>query len=279
MYRRQLPGSRLDVGGEIFRLRRRQGWEVLPAVRELCGGHRRGRGAERATGNREKGRDCLASDLGFRHAAPAGPPGQGAGQLPREAKGKVLIHVTQCNTQAGPGKIVRRIISPPGRSPLPGVTQLLFGVTAESVLRLVAGLLAKHRLDAVLIGNAAAALRGSPVTTVDLDFMFRKTPGDLRKVRRLADDLDAVVFLPYYPASELYRVVRDRDGLQLDFMAKIDGIRSFEGLRARATAARFGKHELLVAALEDIIRSKQAANRPQDRAVLPVLRRTLREAR
>jgi hypothetical protein len=152
-------------------------------------------------------------------------------------------------------------------------------VTAESVLRLVAGLLAKHQLDAVLIGNAAAALRGSPVTTVDLDFMFRKTPGNLRKVRRLADDLDAVVFLPYYPASELYRVVRDRDGLQLDFMAKIDGIRSFEGLRSRATAAHFGKHELLVAALEDIIRSKQAANRPQDRAVLPVLRRTLREAR
>jgi hypothetical protein len=154
-----------------------------------------------------------------------------------------------------------------------------FGVTAESVLRLVAGLLAKHRLDAVLIGNAAAALQGSPVTTVDLDFLFRKTPGNLRKVRRLADDLDAVVFLPYYPASELYRVVRDRDGLQIDFMAKIDGIRSFEGLRTRATAVQFGKHELLVAALEDIIRSKQAANRPQDRAVLPVLRRTLREAR
>jgi hypothetical protein len=154
-----------------------------------------------------------------------------------------------------------------------------FGVTAESVLRLVAGLLAKHRLDAVLIGNAAAALQGSPVTTVDLDFLFRKTPGNLRKVRRLADDLDAVVFLPYYPASELYRVVRDRDGLQIDFMAKIDGIRSFEGLRTRATAVQFGKHELLVAALEDIIRSKQAANRPQDRAVLPVLRRTLRETR
>lgn len=156
---------------------------------------------------------------------------------------------------------------------------LFFGVTAESVLRLVAGLLAKHRLDAVLIGNAAAALRGSPVTTIDLDFMFRKTPGNLRKVRRLADDLDSVVFLPYYPASELYRVVRDRDGLQIDFMAKIDGIRSFEALRSRATAVQFGKHELLVAALEDIIRSKQAANRPQDRAVLPVLRRTLREAR
>jgi hypothetical protein len=31
--------------------------------------------------------------------------------------------------------------------------------------------------------------------------------------------------------------------------------------------------------LEDIIKSRQAANRPEDRAVLPVLRRTVREKR
>ena len=150
-------------------------------------------------------------------------------------------------------------------------------MTAEPLLDQVTGLLVKHRLDVVLIGNAAAALQGSPVSTVDLDFMFRKTVRNLAKIRRLADDLDAVVMRPYYPASELYRVVRDRDGLQLDFMAKVDGIRKYESLRARATSVKFGSNELRVAALEDIIRSKVAANRPQDRAVLPVLRRTLRE--
>jgi hypothetical protein len=150
-------------------------------------------------------------------------------------------------------------------------------MTAEPLLELAARLLAKHRLDAVLIGNAAAALQGSPVTTVDLDFMFRKTPGNLGKLRRIADDLDAVVMHPYYPASELYRVIRERDGTQLDFMAKVDGIRSFESLRSRASTARFGRYDLKVASLEDIIRSKKAANRPQDRAVLPVLRKTLRE--
>ncbi len=107
--------------------------------------------------------------------------------------------------------------------------------------------------------------------------MFRKTPGNLRKLRRLADDLDAVVLHPFYPASELYRVVRDSDGLQFDFMAKVDGIRSFESLRSRAASTRFGRHDLKVASLADIITSKKAANRPQDRAVLPILRRTLRE--
>jgi hypothetical protein len=150
-------------------------------------------------------------------------------------------------------------------------------MTAEPLLELAARLLAKHRLDAVLIGNAAAALQGSPVTTLDLDFMFRKTARNLTKLRRIADDLDAVVLHPFYPASELYRVLRERDGLQFDFMAKVDGIRSVDSLHSRAAATRFGRHDLKVASLEDVIASKKAANRPQDRAVLPVLRKTLRE--
>src|SRR5437667_6560255 len=150
-------------------------------------------------------------------------------------------------------------------------------MNAEPLLKLVTRLLVQHRLEAVLIGNAAAALQGSPVTTLDLDFMFRKTPANLRKLKRLADDIDAIVLRPYYPASDLYRVVRERDGLQLDFMAKIDGIRSFESLKGRASPVHFGEHAVLVAALADIIRSKEAAGRPQDRAVLPILKATLSE--
>jgi hypothetical protein len=60
-------------------------------------------------------------------------------------------------------------------------------------------------------------------------------------------------------------------------MSKVDGVRSFEGLKRRAEAVRFGRHSLLVASLEDVIKSKAAANRPQDRAVLPLLRMTLDE--
>src|SRR5438094_7965629 len=112
-------------------------------------------------------------------------------------------------------------------------------MNAEPVLALAARLLTKHRIDAVLIGNAAAALQGSPVTTLDLDFMFRKTPANLEKLKRLADDLDATVLRPFYPASDLYRVMRERAGLQSDFMARIDGIRSFESLKGRASAVHF----------------------------------------
>src|SRR5213595_3703540 len=102
------------------------------------------------------------------------------------------------------------------------------------VLALIARTLEKCGLDAVLIGNAAAALQGAPVTTIDFDFLFRKTPTNVRKLKAIARELDAVIMRPYYPASGLHRVTRDVDNLQLDFMTTVDGIRSFEGLKGRA---------------------------------------------
>jgi predicted nucleotidyltransferase len=133
-------------------------------------------------------------------------------------------------------------------------------------------------LEAVLIGNAAAALQGAPVTTVDFDFMFRKTPRNLRKLKAFAKGLGAMVLRPYYPAAELYRVVRD-DGLQVDFMAAIHGVRSFEGLRDRATTVDLDDVSIRVASLGDIIKSKKAARRPRDLAALPVLEKAHEQAK
>lgn len=150
-------------------------------------------------------------------------------------------------------------------------------MTAEPLLKLAAKLLAKHRLDAVLVGNAAAALQGAPVTTEDFDFLMRRTELNVRKVRRIADDLGVSVSQPFYPASHLYRIVRPEDHLQFDFMVAIAGIRSFEGLKSRATLVEFGGRPIRVASLEDVIRSKEAAGRDVDEAVLPILRRTIKE--
>jgi hypothetical protein len=152
-------------------------------------------------------------------------------------------------------------------------------VNAEPFLAEVARQLDALRLDVVLIGNAAAALQGAPVTTVDFDFMFRKTPANLRKLKALATALGSTVMRPYYPVSDLYRVVRDDDGLQLDFMATVHGIRSLAGLRDRAAVVRFGTASLRVASLADVIRSKKAARRPRDLAVLDILEKTHEEAR
>jgi hypothetical protein len=63
---------------------------------------------------------------------------------------------------------------------------------ALPLLARIARILEEQGLEAVLIGNAAAALQGAPVTTVDFDFMFRKTPANMRKLKALAVALDAV---------------------------------------------------------------------------------------
>ena len=151
-------------------------------------------------------------------------------------------------------------------------------MNARSILGEVGNAMEAIHLDAVLIGNAAAALQGAPVTTIDLDFMFRVTPGNLRKLKALARRLEAVVMRPFYPISDLYRVVREEDGLQVDFMATIHGIRSYEGLRSRATTIAVGGATLRVASLADIIKSKRAAGRPRDKAVLEILERAREEA-
>jgi hypothetical protein len=74
-----------------------------------------------------------------------------------------------------------------------------------------------------------------------------------------------------------YRLVIDERGIQLDFMPRLHGVRSYVGLRSRATRVTFGRLSLLVADLGDIIRSKKALGRPKDLAVLEILEKTLHE--
>jgi hypothetical protein len=151
-------------------------------------------------------------------------------------------------------------------------------MNARPLLEKVARALQSARLEAVLVGNAAAALQGAPVTTLDFDFMFRRTAANVRRLKAVARALDAAILRPYYPASELYRLINEDLGLQADFLGRLDGIRSFEAVRARATRLDLGEAAVvLVADLRDVLRSKRAANRPRDRAVIPVLEATLGE--
>ena len=106
--------------------------------------------------------------------------------------------------------------------------------------------------------------------------MFRDTPTNLRKLKAVANSLEAVILRPFYPVSKLYRMVDDASGLQADFMPVIHGVRSFEGLRSRAIEHTLGTLRVKVASLPDIITSKKAAGRDRDLAVLPVLEQTLK---
>jgi len=62
---------------------------------------------------------------------------------------------------------------------------------------------------------------------------------------------------------------------QLDVALEPSGTRGYQDLRRGAKKTDLEGLTILVASLEDVIRSKEAADRPRDHAVLPDLRRTL----
>src|SRR5260370_20149066 len=118
---------------------------------------------------------------------------------------------------------------------------------ATEIVARIARTMERHVLEAVLIGNAGAAIHGAPVTTVDIDFLYRRTPANLRKLKRIAKDLRATLYAPFYPASTILRMMNDDETLQVDFMDQVSGVRSFESLRKRALRVKIGGASLWVA--------------------------------
>ena len=149
-------------------------------------------------------------------------------------------------------------------------------MNATPLLKILLSALNESKLEVIMIGNAGAAILGAPITTLDFDFLFRKTDTNLKKLKNVAELTNSVLMRPYFPVSNLYRLVNDDLGLQADFMTDVHGIKSYASLRFRSHELDLWGFKLMVADLSDIIKSKKVANREKDRAVIPVLESTLK---
>lgn len=146
-------------------------------------------------------------------------------------------------------------------------------MNAEDSLSQIVRAFHKANFEAVLVGNAAAALQGAPVTTLDFDFFYRDTEMNEVKIEQIRKSLSAY----WFPANDLTRIKRlinEENNLVIDLLPDVIGVKSFAGVRARSTELKFEVGTLLVASLNDVIASKTAANRPKDLAVLDILRET-----
>lgn len=141
----------------------------------------------------------------------------------------------------------------------------------------IAAAIESTKLEAILIGNAAAALHGAPVTTMDFDFYFRDTSTNRKKLIDIAAQVSARLTQPFPELSSLYRLDYGLEDFHVDFLPVAAGITSVASLRTRATIVQIEGTKLLVASLLDVIRSKRAAGRSKDKAVLDVLEKTLAE--
>ncbi len=154
---------------------------------------------------------------------------------------------------------------------------------------IVAALLAR-KVSFVVIGGFAARLHGSPLLTQDIDVTPEMSEQNLQRLSDALRDLDAHVRHPDVPeglpfsrdatslAGSLFWNLTTRHG-DLDLSFTPAGTDGYPDLAQRALTVNVSGVPIPVASLEDIVRSKNAANRDKDRRALPVLRELLAQQR
>ena len=147
-----------------------------------------------------------------------------------------------------------------------------------------------HHVDYVVIGAIAAVAAGAPILTTDLDVTPADSRDNLERLARALRDLDAKLRSASAPQGVHFPIdaemlssaeswtLTTRAG-DLDLMFLPAGTQGYDDLRRGARRERIAGVTVNVAALADVIRSKEAANREKDSMQLPILRRTLEQTR
>ena len=133
--------------------------------------------------------------------------------------------------------------------------------------------LSAHGVRFVIIGGYAAAIRGSPVITGDLDICYSRDRENLHALAEALRGLTATLRgappgLPFQLDEHAF-VLGDRFTLltsagRLDCMATAAGISGYDEIEAHATEFDLDGLRAKVASLDDLIRMKRATGRPKD---------------
>ena len=147
--------------------------------------------------------------------------------------------------------------------------------------------LARHDVKYVLIGAVAARLQGFPRMTADADITPARDPDNLRRLAAALRELDARVYTESVPEglafdcspptlarADLWNLVTSAGRLDVAFIPS--GTDGYDDLIRNAVPFDVFGVRLDAASLEDIVRSKEAANRPQDRQDVVIIREMLR---
>ena len=143
----------------------------------------------------------------------------------------------------------------------------------DRFLSALATSLQRVNLEAIVVGNTASILNDAPVLTQDVDLLIRGTPRNHQKLKLLVADLGGSM-IPI--ADKTRRIFGTYVPIDILFDKIAGAGNSFTSIRSRAHPEVVGTGILTVASLADIIKSKKAAGRPKDLAVLPILEATLK---
>lgn len=150
-------------------------------------------------------------------------------------------------------------------------------------LDLIAETLAAHGAEFVVIGNYGAQLHGVPVYTEDADMAYRRNRENHQRIMAALEDLGAriritggeTVPLPTHDPvllerGEIWNLTTRHGDLDLLYNPAGGG---YEHLLPEAEWVTVRGYPVLVASINDIITSKEIANREKDHRSLSELRR------
>ena len=145
--------------------------------------------------------------------------------------------------------------------------------------------LARHRVDFIVVGGIAAVIQGAAVATFDLDLVHSRKPENVERLLKALQDLEARYRTPgaenlkpsrSHLESEGHQLLMTRAG-HLDLLGVIGSNRGYDGLLPRTIEQKVAGMKIRVLSLEAVIESKQELGHDKDKAMLPILRRTLEE--
>jgi hypothetical protein len=146
----------------------------------------------------------------------------------------------------------------------------------------------RHGVKYVLVGGLGATLHGSPLRTGDTDICPSREPQNLERLAAALKVLGARIRTEgvdgglafscdaKFLAGVLLLNLETSAG-DLDLTFSPAGTGGYDDLVSREERFDLGGVIAPTASLDDIIRSKEAANRPKDREALPLLRELARQ--
>ncbi|MDE0168022.1 MAG: hypothetical protein OXS29_00680 [bacterium] len=143
--------------------------------------------------------------------------------------------------------------------------------------------LAAHAVSFVVIGNYGAQLHGAEVHTADADVAYQRSEENHRRLAAALGEIDARIIrsetftipLPtdqpgIFEERDFWRLRTAHGDVDLIFEPLGGG---YDHLLPNAVRVMVGRYPVLVASIDDIIRSKELADRAKDHQSLPALRR------
>lgn len=146
--------------------------------------------------------------------------------------------------------------------------------------------LGEHGVEFIVVGGICAVLHGAPVATFDLDVVHSRTPQNVERLMKALTALDA--FSRTHPDRKVrpdrshltspgHQLLMTNSG-PLDLPGTVGTGRGYDELLPDSTLLELAKGlEVRLIRLETLIALKEETGHEKDRAVLPLLRRTLAE--